>query len=165
MNVAVPLRQYSVDTSALIDGLERYYFEDSFPGIWEKVWELVAADRFFISEEVWEEAKKKTGVVRAWCEKDATGKLIVATDVAVTREVKAILEGTPRMVMNMKGRNRADPFVVAVARLRGATVVTGEGSDGTEERPKIPYVCGKLDVPCTRFTDLIRDEGWRFTAS
>jgi hypothetical protein len=156
---------YSVDTSALIDGLERYYFEDSFPGIWDKVSELVAAGRFFISEEVWEEAKKKTGVVKSWCDRDTTGKLIVPTDGAVTREVQTILKGTPRMVMSLKGRNRADPFVVAVARLRGATAVTGEGDNGTEKHPKIPYVCDKLAIPCTRFTELIRSEGWRFRAS
>jgi Domain of unknown function (DUF4411) len=159
---AAALILYSVDTSALLDGLERYYAEDVFPGIWEKVWDLVAGGRFFVSEEVWEEAQKKTGVVKAWCEKDTTGNLIVRTDGTITREVKSILAGTPKMVMNMKGRNRADPFVVAVARLRGATVVTGEGSDGTEGRPKIPYVCSKLAVPCKRFTELIRGEGWRF---
>jgi hypothetical protein len=68
------------------------------------------------------------------------------------------------MVMNLKGRNRADPFVVAVARIRGATVVTGEGSDGTEDRPKIPFVCQKLVIDCTRFTQLIRSEGWTFRA-
>lgn len=162
MTSAAPL--YSVDTSALLDGLERYYVEETFPGIWEKVDELIDAGRFFISEEVYEEAKKKTGVVKAWCDKDGTGKLIVPTDGAVTRGVQAILKDTPRMVMTMKGRNRADPFVVAVAQLRAATVVTGEGSDGTEDRPKIPYVCGKLTIPCTRFTELIRAEGWVFRA-
>lgn len=162
MNTAAPA--YSVDTSALLDGLERYYVEDTFPGIWEKVAELIDADRFFISEEVYEEAKKKTGVVRAWCEKDTTGKLIVPTDGPITREVQAILKDTPKMVMTMKGRNRADPFVVAVARLRTATVVTGEGSDGTEDRPKIPYVCAKLTIPCTTFTELIRAESWVFKA-
>jgi hypothetical protein len=35
--------------------------------------ELVAAGRFFISEEVWEEAKKKTGVVKSWCERTPPG--------------------------------------------------------------------------------------------
>lgn len=31
---------YSVDTSALIDGLERYYPEDTFPALWERIDEL-----------------------------------------------------------------------------------------------------------------------------
>jgi hypothetical protein len=62
----------------------------------------------------------------------------------------------------MKGRNRADPFVIAVAQLRSATVVTGEGSDGTTNRPKIPYVCDDLGVGCFRFLDVIKAENWVF---
>jgi hypothetical protein len=157
---ALPAPLYSGDTSALLDGLERYYVESSFPGVWEKVDELIADGRFFISEEVYEEAKKRTGVVKAWCDRDKTGKLIVPTDAAVTREVKAILAETPRLVMALKDRNRADPFVIAVAKLRGATVVTGEGDDGSEKHPKIPYVCAKRHVLSTTFTKLIRDERW-----
>lgn len=151
---------YSVDTSALIDGLERMYFESSFPGIWEYVADLIVEGRFFISHEVWEEAKKRDAVVKGWCAKDTTGKLIVPTTPAVANEVKRILGANERMVMNMKGRNRADPFVIAVARLKGATVVTGEGSDGNESRPKIPYVCARMGIPCIRFADLIKGEGW-----
>ncbi len=51
-------RCYSADTSALIDGLERYYPETHFPALWEKVDELVAESRLIISEEVWEEVQK-----------------------------------------------------------------------------------------------------------
>lgn len=156
----LPPPLYSADTSALLDGLERYYVESSFPGVWEKVDELIAAGRLFISEEVYEEAKKRTGVVKAWCDRDTTGKLIIPTDGAVTREVKAILAETPRLVMALKDRNRADPFVIALAKIRGATVVTGEGDDGNEKHPKIPHVCAKRGVDSTTFTKLIRDEGW-----
>jgi len=152
---------YSVDTSALIDGLERYYPEEHFPGLWEKVDELVDDGRLIISEEVWEEAQTKDAVVQAWCEprKDS---IVIPTDTAVAQEVQRILATHQRLVMNLKGRNRADPFVIAVARIRGATVVTGEGSDGTENRPKIPYVCERLGIECVKFVDVIRLEGWTF---
>ena len=147
---------YSVDTSALIDGLERYYWESTFPGIWESIGGLIGAGRFFISDEVWEDAKKRDLVVKAWCERDTTGRLIVPTTPTIASEVTRILTANPRLVMNMKGRNRSDPFVIAVACLKSATVVTGEGSDGSENRPKIPYICEKLDVPCLRLGELIR---------
>ena len=84
------------------------------------------------------------------------------TDASVAVEVQRILSAHPRLVMQMKNRNRADPFVVAVASLRGATVVTGEGSDGTADRPKIPFVCSQLGIPCIRLLDVIRAEGWSF---
>ncbi len=155
------LRCYSADTSALIDGLERYYPEDHFPALWEKMDELVSGGRLIISEEVWEEAQTKDAVVKAWCEprKDS---IVVPTDTVVAQEVQRVLAGHERLVMNMKGRNRADPFVIAVANLRGAVVVTGEGSDGTESRPKIPFVCQHLGIECVKFVDVIRLEGWTF---
>ena len=153
---------YSVDTSALLDGLERYYPESMFPGLWERVDGLITAGRFFISEEVWAEARVHDAATKAWCDRRGKVSLAIPTDAVVTREVTGILTQFPRLVANMKGRNRADAFVIAVARLRNAIVVTGEGSDGTENRPKIPYICQQLDVPCIRFIDLIRSEGWQF---
>ena len=119
-------------------------------------------DGYSISEEVWEEAHKRDEPVAEWCDGHGKDALLVPTDAAVAQEVREILDQHPRLVMNLKGRNRADPFVIAVARLRSATVVTGEGSDGTPERPKIPYVCGQYGIPCLRFLDVIRAEGWRF---
>ena len=152
---------YCVDTSALIDGLERYYPEEHFPALWERVDELVAAGRFFISEEVWEEVKQKDERAQEWVQ-PRLADLVVRTDQAVVTATQQVLRGHELLVKNMKGRNRADPFVIAVAQIRGAIVVTGEGSDGTANRPKIPYVCNQLGLTCIRFLDVVRAEGWRF---
>ncbi len=152
---------YCVDTSALIDGLERYYPEEHFPALWERVDELVAAGRFFISEEVWEEVKQKDERAQEWVQ-PRLADLVVRTDQAVVTATQQVLRGHELLVKNMKGRNRADPFVIAVAQIRGAIVVTGEGSDGTANRPKIPYVCNRLGLTCIRFLDVVRAEGWRF---
>lgn len=152
---------YSVDTSGLIDGLERYYPEESFPALWQKIDELVAEGRFLLSEEVWEEVKSKDAVVRAWCE-PRKGNLIVPTTAEVAVSVRELLAEYPRLVANMKNRNRADPFVIAVAKLRPATVVTGEGPGGSANRPKIPFICDAIGIPCVRFTDIVTTEGWTF---
>ena len=102
-------------------------------------------------------------MAKEWCERRGKEALTVPTDGTVAAEVQRVLENNERLVMQMKGRNRADPFVIAVARIRDAAVVTGEGSDGTERRPKIPYVCMQLGISCMRLIDVIRDEGWRFS--
>ena|SRR5205809_3607389 len=154
---------YSFDTSALIDGLERYYPESAFPGLWSQIDALVDEGRIFVSEEVWEEAHKRDEVAKQWCERHGKDALTIPTDSNVAAEVQRILAATPRLVMQMKNRNRADPFVIAVARIREAAVVTGEGSDGTEARPKIPYVCAQLNLPCMRLIDVIREERWTFS--
>ena len=155
------LRCYSADTSALIDGLERYYPVDHFPGLWERVDDLINDGRLIISEEVWEEAQTKDAVVKAWCV-PRKAAIVVPTDATVVEEVQRVLADHQRLVMNFKGRNRADPFVIAVASVRNAVVVTGEGSDGTENKPKIPFVCQRLGIECVKFVDVIRLEGWTF---
>jgi Domain of unknown function (DUF4411) len=160
--MAAGLPPYSVDTSSLIDGLERNYPEARFPSLWEKVEELIAAKRFLLSEEVWEEAQVKDAATRDWCSRHKKDEMVVPTDAAVTRAVQAVHAVNNRLVMNLKGRNRADPFVIAVASLYGAVVVTGEASSGTAERPRIPYVCGLMRIDCIRFLDLIKRENWSF---
>lgn len=103
----------------------------------------------------------RTAAAKAWCE-PRKESLVVPTDSAIATEVTSILTDHPKIVANMKGRNRADAFVIAVAKIKDATVVTGEGSDGTMNKPKIPFVCGEYSVPCFRFLDLIQAEGWTF---
>lgn len=152
---------YSVDTSALIDGLERYYRPANFPSLWERIDALIAQGRLFCTEEVLLEATARDLPTKAWCELRKE-RLVVVTDAAVAVETRALLGRYPTMTKALKGRNRADPFVIAVAKMRGATVVTGEGQDGSATRPKIPWVCRQVGVPCIRLAELITQEGWSF---
>jgi hypothetical protein len=142
--IAPDPRVYSLDTSALLDGLERYYPESAFPALWERVDDLIADGQLVASEEVVEEAGKKDALAKAWFEERDAALFVVPTDADIAGRVQAILMAHPRLVKEMKGRNRADAFVIAVAQVRGATVVTGEGADGNDNRPKIPYICGQM---------------------
>lgn len=152
---------YCVDTSALIDGLERYYPESSFPSLWVKVDELIDAGRFICSDEVIEEAINKDLPAKVWCQqRGPDAKFCVPTDANVAAAVQVVLGLHPMLVK--PGRHRADSFVVAVANMRGACVVTGEGHDGTARKPKIPYVCTQMGIDCIRLTELIGREGWVF---
>ena len=67
-----------------------------------------------------------------------------------------------KLVKDLKNRNRADPFVIAVAQMCDATVVTEEAGPGSTDRPKIPGICASLGIDCFTFPDLIRAEGWSF---
>jgi len=66
------------------------------------------------------------------------------------------------LVDGRTGKSFADPFVIATAISKQYTIVTGERATGTRNRPKIPDVCRDLNIQCIGFTDLIRQEGWRF---
>ena len=152
---------YSLDTSAILDGLVNYYPIRNFPNLWNNIDDLIYSGRLLASEEVWEEINEKADVARDWAF-DRRDSLFVPTDAAIAAQVTELLVEHERLVMQLKNRNRADPFVIALAELRQAIVVTGEGSDGTANRPKIPYVCGQRNVRCFRFLDVIQQEGWTF---
>ncbi len=77
-------------------------------------------------------------------------------------EVSNVLAGLPDLVDENSERNRADPFVVALARLRGGAVVTEERARrGPTGRPRIPDVCAHLDIECLDWFGLLRAIGWR----
>jgi hypothetical protein len=58
---------YCIDTSALIDWLERYYPPAAFPAIVAKVDVLIDEGRLFLSAEVWEEVQVKDEAAKTWC--------------------------------------------------------------------------------------------------
>lgn len=154
-------RLYSVDTSAIIDWLEVYYPPAHFPGLIDRVDELIDQGRFFISEEVWREAASTDQMAKQWCAR-RKDSIVVPTDSAVTAEAGRILERFPGLANPLSGKGSADPFVIAIARLRAATVVTSEGSSNAQ-RPKIPFVCKHLGIPCCPFIGVIQAERWSFS--
>jgi hypothetical protein len=61
-----------------------------------------------------------------------------------------------------RGRSQADPFVIATARLTGATVITQERPSGNPGRPKIPDVCHGEDIRSRTLLQMILELGWQF---
>ena len=153
---------YSFDTSALIDGLERFYPQANFPTLWARIDQLIAEGRLIISEEVWAEALRVASATKDWCEDpDATRDAAVfATNASVATIVGAIMGDFPQWAKQGQ-KNGADPFVIAVAEAHQGTVITGE-KDGGPAKPKIPYVCKQRDVECGPFVRVVTSEGWAF---
>lgn len=67
----------------------------------------------------------------------------------------------PGLVNVKKNKGWADPFVIALAKCHGYTVVTEEGP-GAAESPKIPLVCKQFGIPCISLVSMIEREGWIF---
>ena len=63
---------------------------------------------------------------------------------------------------NERNRSIADPFVIAVAKVRKMAVVTGEKRKGNPARPKIPDVCAAYGIKCLSLLELMKSEGWKF---
>lgn len=153
-------RAYSVDTSALIDGLERFYPRRNFPQLWDRIDVLIDEGRMHISEEAWAEATAVDAPVREWCEEEDAGRdrSVYQTTAQVAAIAGQIGAQFPHWVTQGR-KNGADPFVIAVAEVEACVVISGEVNGGPG-KPKIPYVCGQRQVSHGRLVDLIRTEDW-----
>jgi len=151
---------YSLDTSALLDGWVRYYPPDVFGSVWTRLAQLGKAGTAIVTEEVIAELEKKEDDVWKWAKTELT---VVPIDAPIQVEVSQILGAHPRLVDNRKNRSKADPFVIALAKVKGFAVVTGEKPSGNLEKPRIPDVCDALApaVPYTSLLGLFRKQGWQ----
>lgn len=151
--------RYSIDTSALLDGWRRYYPPDVFPDVWTGLEELIEKGEIRATEEVFVELEKRDDEIFGWA-KSRKESLFVPIDDRIQERVAAILGQHERLVRH--NRSGADPFVIGLAMIEGCTVVTGERPSGNLDKPKIPDVCGALEVPWLDLLGLFRQQGWRF---
>lgn len=153
--------KYSLDTSALLDGWRRYYAPDVFPGVWERLDELIRDGHLRASDEVLREVQKKDDEVAEWV--GQRGELLfVETDDELQFALRVIMRDHPKLVDTRSGRSAADPFVIALARIASCAVVTGERPTHSPSRPNIPDVCRALGVECLSLLEVLRREGWSF---
>src|SRR5690242_13999737 len=110
---------YCIDTSSLLEAWVRAYPRAVFPSLWDKVEALIADARLCSPEEVQREIEKKEDELNTWA-KAQTG-LFVPLDADQAIEVKRILRDVPLLVDSSKGRSGGDPWVIALAKLRGHT--------------------------------------------
>jgi hypothetical protein len=152
--------RYSLDTGSLINAFKSNYPLDMFEPVWRHVDELIDGSVIVASVEVLHELERQDDDLLAWC--NDRDDMFVDLIEALQNEVIDIMAQYPRLVAT--GRNRADPFVIGVARLRREplTVVTEETPHrASRNRPKIPFICNELNIRCVRFIDLLRETGWR----
>jgi hypothetical protein len=151
--------KYSLDTSAILDGWNRYYPPKVFPTVWERLEDLAAKRIIIATEEVMRELEKQDDEVYRWV-KDQPN-LVVPIDDQIQIEVSFILNAYPRLVNTQRNRSQADPFVIALARLVDGVVVSGEGRRSLKN-PKVPDVCDDMGIPHMRLVDLLSEQGFKF---
>lgn len=150
---------YCFDTSAFLHCAVRHYPIGHFLSMWRELDGLATIGRVIAPEDVLHELGKQDDDVHAWCKERQTS-VFVPLDASLMAATTDVLRKFPTLVDQSKGRGRADPFVIALAKLRGATVVTYE--DHRPSNPRIPDVCEALGVKWCRMLDVIRAENWKF---
>ena len=151
---------YSCDTNILLQSWQRDYPPSVFPGVWALLSRLVESGRLIASTEVQGEIERHHDAVAEWARRHAG--MFVPIDEPIQVEVRAILRDHRRLIDTRKNRSGADPWVIALAKTRGAVVLTNEFPNGSLEKPKIPDVCDALGIPYCRLTQLFETEGVTF---
>ena len=151
---------YCFDTSAFINPWTKNYRITNFPDYWGKIDELINNGIILASMEVLKDIEKQDDDLLEW----------VRTKPNLFREINQniekaltefILPRFPNIVDYKRDRSGADPWVIALAIVEKATVISEENR-GKKKVPKIPDVCEALKIRHIRIADFIAEQGWIF---
>jgi hypothetical protein len=151
---------YSFDTSSLLNGRRDLLPPETFVTLWTNIESMIATGNIRCVDEVLNELAKREDAVHAWAKSQSDLFLPLAAD--VQRAAREVLQTHPRLVGTGGGRNSADPFVIALARVHNGVVVTEETQSGNINKPRIPDVCNAMGVPWLSLVRFVQQQEWTF---
>jgi hypothetical protein len=151
------------DTSAFI--VLKHYYRQSFPSLWTGLEELINNGVLVSTREVYNELQSYNDAdyIQTWAD---THKEVFATP---SNDELEFVAGIFRVAhfqalisqkAALKGTPVADPFVVAAAAIKNATVVTQESLK--PNAAKIPNVCDRFGIRCIKLEEFMAEQGWNF---
>ena len=150
---------YVFDANVWID-LGRHQPPDIYVNLWTQIDASIANGTICSPEEVLVELSAGTdGLDEKLKQREG---LFVPLDEDCQHAVQEITDNCDGFVDPESDRDRGDPFVVALARVRGGTVVTKERPRrGPTGRPRIPDACDQFQVPWLHWFNFLKIIGWR----
>lgn len=154
---------YIFDTSAFI--VLKHYYRQRFPSLWTGIEGLIEGGLLASTREVYNELQSYNDAdyVQTWAK---VYKDIFATPSNEELNFVAGIFQVPHFQAlisqkaTLKGTPVADPFVVAAAAIKNATVVTQESLK--PNAAKIPNVCNHFGIRCIKLEEFMAEQGWNF---
>jgi hypothetical protein len=152
---------YIFDSSTLIKVFNHYYREQ-FPSFWQKFDEAILNGKIISVRAVKNELKDKENGLSAFVERNdifynpTDEETIFIATIFQNRHFQSLISKKARLL----GREVADPYLIAKAKISNSCVVTEEKLKANAA--KIPNVCQNFKVSCVNFEGFMKKEGWSF---
>ena len=163
---------YCIDTNTLIHSWRFWYTRQTHPTLWEALADLGHSGTLKMPEQVFQELGEREDALYEWC-KDHKDLLVYQATDETEDAYRTLVNEYPSMAGGLgMGSDYADLYVVAVAMVTRATVVTDEDlgfkfDPNRKKRSlknfKITNICFEQGIPLIRIYDILRNEGWVFT--
>ncbi|MFA4941083.1 MAG: DUF4411 family protein [Patescibacteria group bacterium] len=153
--------KYCFDSSSFINSWSRYYPYKIFPAVWSGLELLIDQGRLVVPKEVKKEILAGNDDLKIWF--NANSSCVVDIDKEQLKLVSEIVNKYPRVSSYNKPKpNHADPFVVALAKLKNIVLVTDEKPNGDKINPAIPDLCKEYKIKYCNMILFFEMEGWSF---
>ncbi len=152
---------YVFDSSPLVD-IFKHYYPENFPSFWENFEKNIGNNSIVSVRSVKTELTDRGDALSDFVKKYDifTMPTDEETDFVATifgiEHFRQLISKKARL----SGKETADPYVIAKAKIMDACVVTQE-----KHKPnaaKIPNVCERFSVPCVSLEEFMKQEGWVF---
>ena len=159
---------YLLDANVFIESKNRYYAFDTFPCFWEWLDIENKSDHVASIQLIYEELLKGNDDLKEWAKERQTSKWFLDNE---DQQTQHLMGEISNWVMENKFKKAAkdefldcgDPWLIAKAKVIGATVVTQETGSDSINKVKIPNVCKALGIPYINTFKLLRDRNAIFT--
>ncbi len=148
---------YMVDACSFTE-LRRTYPRPHFDAVWKLLEKIAAEGRLLSVDEIFRELDIQDDEIAEWASEH--GQIFLPLDEAVQLKAREILKSHPALLDLKKKKSGADPFLIAAAIVRGATVVTQEKKSGGPPALKIPDVCHAYKIRCIPLLEMLQAEGF-----
>ena len=161
MPTSATKNKYCFDSSVFMTGWRLHYPPNTFQPLWDKLAELIKDGLIIVPKEVEKEMLAGDDDVKTWFK--ANNDCVRAYTAEQIKVVAAIVNKYPRVSQYHKDRARhADPFVVALAKVEKAIVVTYETANGNSNNPSIVSLCKEYGVESCNMSGFFESEGLEF---
>jgi hypothetical protein len=153
------MNQYIVDTDVIIG------FYDSIPmDVYKTQWKMIGKyldeKRIVVCEAVFNEIKKAEEL-KEWLN-NYRKDLVPCYTQDVLVEAKVIINKYPKLIDINNTSDQSDPYIIALAKMKGLIVLSNESYSEGGKKTKIPYICKDLGITCINTRAFYKNEAWQF---